>query len=312
MVIVATVVLPFFGLIFCGYLAGRGRLIDEAATRGLNAFVYWFALPAMLLILVAKAPVREAFDLGFFGAYYGAGLAVYAAAALAGRVLFETRLGVQALQGMAASFPNVGYIGLPLSIAAFGEAAALPAVLIIVFDSLVLNTLTFLLLESDRRDRAGIGRSLGKLALGMLRNPLLLAIFAGLALAWFGVPLPEPVAAFGRLLSQAAAPAALFALGATLSGQAVAGDLKEALFVSAFKLYFHPLAVWIAVTQLAQFDPLWTKVALTQAALPTAASAFVVATQYGVYIRRASSAVFFSTAIAVFSVSALLAFLTGE
>lgn len=46
--------LPFFGLIFIGYAAGWTRIITAQAYLGLNAFVIWFALPAMLFIKMAR------------------------------------------------------------------------------------------------------------------------------------------------------------------------------------------------------------------------------------------------------------------
>jgi predicted permease len=46
-------VLPVFGLVACGYLAGLG-LVTQASSHALNQFVYAFALPAMLFIAVCS------------------------------------------------------------------------------------------------------------------------------------------------------------------------------------------------------------------------------------------------------------------
>ena len=69
-----------------------------------------------------------------------------------------------AICAFAASWGNVGYMGVPLLIAAYGEASALPAVLAVVLDTLVLQSLTILLLESggDRRQGRAAGRSPGR------------------------------------------------------------------------------------------------------------------------------------------------------
>jgi hypothetical protein len=47
-------VLPVFGLVACGYLAGRLGLVSQASSHALNQFVYAFALPAMLFIAVCS------------------------------------------------------------------------------------------------------------------------------------------------------------------------------------------------------------------------------------------------------------------
>ena len=51
--------LPFFALIFCGYGAGRLKLLDETAAAGVNTFVFYFALPAFLFGLMSSSPIGE-------------------------------------------------------------------------------------------------------------------------------------------------------------------------------------------------------------------------------------------------------------
>ena len=204
--------LPIFALVFSGYGAGRLRLLNEPALVGLHGFVFYFALPALLFIKMAEAPFLEAFDWRFLAGYLTGGLAVFALAMLFGRTLFGHGLAVLGLQGLAAAWPNVGYMGLPLVITAFGEKATLPAVLIIVFDALVTLSIAIALVE------AGLGRG-GRgldgaqtVGSGLARNPLLLSIFAGALVSVSGFSLHPSVGAFGTLLGAAALPCALFSL----------------------------------------------------------------------------------------------------
>lgn len=101
---------------------------------------------------MAEAPLLEAWDWRFLAGYLTGGFAVFALAMLFGRTLFGHGLAILRLQGLAAAWPNVGYMGLPLVITAFGEKATLPAVLIIVFDALVTLSIAIALIE------AGLGR----------------------------------------------------------------------------------------------------------------------------------------------------------
>ena len=93
--------LPFFALIFCGYAAGRFNLLSEASVSGVNAFVFYFALPTFLFNLMATSPIGEVPIGSFVAAYLGTGLVVFAAAALLGRALFRVRPGEAAVQGAA-------------------------------------------------------------------------------------------------------------------------------------------------------------------------------------------------------------------
>jgi malonate transporter len=135
-----------------------------------------------------------------------------------GRLVYRRPLAALGLQGLAATFGNVGYMGLPILLTAFGPPAILPSVLIVVTDIAVTVSLAVALAE------AGIGRAGRRTAvartvfLGLARNPLLGAVLAGALLSVAGAALPAPVRAFGNLLGAAALPCALFALGGSLVG----------------------------------------------------------------------------------------------
>ncbi|MBM3557071.1 MAG: AEC family transporter, partial [Alphaproteobacteria bacterium] len=251
---VLNIVLPFFALVFSGYGAAKAGLLDESLAKALNAFVFWFALPTMLVLALARAPLRESFDGGFLGAYYGGSALIYALAMGGAWVLFRRRFGALALQGMGATFGNVGYIGLPLVLELFGPSAALPAALIVFFDNLFCNGTTILLLEAEKGAQGSIRTVVVKVLKGLLINPLMIGITVGSLIALSGVALPGPVEAFGRMLGGAAGPCALFALGATLAGRTVTDGAGEIVFMSALKVYFHPLLVWLLATHVFRID----------------------------------------------------------
>jgi malonate transporter and related proteins len=301
--------LPFFALIFCGYGAGRFRLLSEASVAGVNAFVFYFALPAFIFNLLATSPLADVVNGPFVAAYLGTGLVVFAVAAILGRLLFEVRRSEAALQGSAAVLGNTGYMGIPLVAAAFGDRAAIPLVLGLTLEATVLIPLTIILVEAQKGLDAGWSRLLGSVAGAMVRNPIIIAIFTGVLVSAASLGFPTPLENFTDLLGRAAGPCALFALGATLSGFPISTGLGEVSYMTFFKLLVHPAAIWFATTRLFDVDPLWATVATLGAALPIAANVFIVARQYDTYVDRTSSAILVSTAISVFTVSTLLTIL---
>ena len=301
--------LPFFALIFCGYGAGRFRLLSKASIAGVNAFVFYFALPAFIFNLMATSPLADVANGPFVAAYLGAGLVVFAVAAILGRLLFDVRRSEAALQGSAAVLGNTGYMGIPLVAAAFGDRAAIPLVLGLTLEATVLIPLTIILVEAQKGLDAGWSQLLGSVAGAMVRNPIIIAIFAGVLVSATGIGLPTPVENFTALLGRAAGPCALFALGATLTSFPISTGLSEVSYMTFFKLLIHPAAIWFATTRLFDVDPLWATVAILGAALPVAANVFIVAKQYDTYVERVSSAILVSTAISVVTVSALLTIL---
>jgi malonate transporter and related proteins len=300
--------LPFFALIFCGYGAGRLSLLTETAAAGVNTFVFYFALPAFLFGLMSSSPIAEVVNGRFIGAYATASLAVFALAALGGLLLFGVGRGEAAVQGLAAVLANTGYMGIPLISAVFGREAAIPIVVSLTLDGILLIPLGIILIESDKGRSDGLLQTALTTLAALTRNPLIISIFAGLAFSATGLDTPTPLTNFLDLLGAAAGPCALFALGATLAGRAGErlGGAAEVSYMTFFKLIVHPAAFLFTATALFDVDPLWTTAALTGAALPIAANAFIVARQYDVYVARTSSAVLVSTAVSMISVSALL------
>lgn len=213
------------------------------------------------------------------------------------------------MQGAAAVVGNTIYMGLPLAIAVFGEDVAIPIVLMLTVDVTLLIPLTMAIVQADRQLGGQWPELLRSVAGALMRNPLIIAIFAGVLISALGLRLPTPVENFTDLLGSAAAPSALFALGATLAGQPISKGIGEVSYMITFKLLVHPTAVWFT-TYLLGVDPFWAAVAILGSALPTAANVFIIAKQYDTYVERASSAILVSTAISVATVSTLLAVLT--
>ncbi len=300
---VINIALPFFALIFLGYGAGKSRLFGANALAGLNTFAFYFALPALLVVKVSEAPVAgtEAFEL--LGAYYIPGLLLFGLTYVIGRRLFAGSRSVGALQGLAATYSNVGFVGLPLAILAFGTEAALPAVIIVIADTAVMMGVAAALIESDRHAGGGLA-ALGR---GIVRNPIIVAALVGLGMNLARLKLPEPLFAFGELLADAAAPCALFALGATLAGRPLRQGAGETAFLTGMKLVVHPALVAAAALLVFDLSPLWISVAILQASLPIAANVYVLAQRYEVHAGQISTAILVSTALAVFTVSGVLA-----
>jgi malonate transporter and related proteins len=307
---IITITLPFFALIGCGYLAGRKGLLGDEGIKGLNAFVFYFALPSLIFASLASKPLTDIVNPGFMGAYLAASIVVFAAASFMGRMLFKGSLGISALQGQAASVGNVGYLALPLIAALLGEEARLPVVLGWLVDLVVLVPLSIALLEVDRHASGALKDFVKNVVKGVVLNPFVLSIAVGVLYAASGFDVPAPLQSFTGLLGKAAGPCALFALGATLAGRPMSEGLGEAAYMVTFKLFIHPGVMWVSMVMIFEVEPLWATAAVLTAAAPVAGNVYIIAQSFGVYVLSASTSILISTAIAVLSFSALAAFLT--
>jgi malonate transporter and related proteins len=304
------VVLPVFGLILVGYLAGRFKLLGPESSEALNRFVYFFALPALLFVGMARVPVAKVFNLPFLAAFLGGIAVVFVVALVVARFAFPGRGAARTLNGLSAVFANTGYMGIPLFLTAFGPDGTLPAVIATVTLGAIVMGVGVIMIELDLSEGGGLRKALADVARGVALNPLLIGPVAGLACSAAGLKLPTPAATFCDLLGAAAGPSALFAIGlflATRSIKALMGGRRavEVTWLMVLKLIGQPLVTWW-LAGLFGLDPFWSDAAVILAALPTGALVFVLASQYGLYVERASAMILASTVVSVITLSAIM------
>ena len=210
------------------------------------------------------------------------------------------------IQAFGSAFSNGVMLALPLLLWVYGDAGGVPALLIITLDVIVFSSVTVLLELSRRGGRATGLRVVGQAARGVLVNPIIMGTVLGILFSLSGLALPVVVEETLSFLGGAAAPSALFALGASLSLRRIAGSLGPAGTMVAFKLFLHPLLAWLAFTYLLDLDPLWRNAGVIFAACPVGLNVYVFAQHYDVAIETASSAILISTMLAVVTITALL------
>lgn len=295
---------PFFALILLGWAAARLFRHGEEGLAWLNTFVVWFALPALIFLVVAAAPFEKLVDWPFLSLTGSVTAAMFFAMLLFSRYALGTPFVTATLQGTAASYGNVGYMGLPLAVAFFGPQAAVPAALVFCFDCALQFVLTAFLvtLGHAKTEEAHWAATALRILKQVFGHPFIVATFlGGLASAFAFKPEGALLTAL-EMLMRAAGPVALFALGVTVGLRKLAITGREFPLLLAIKLIIQPALALLVVRQLPGLDPLWLHVAVMMAALPTASNAFVLATQYATYREGASSAVVVSTALSALTI----------
>ncbi|MEM6660199.1 MAG: AEC family transporter, partial [Pseudomonadota bacterium] len=146
------------------------------------------------------------------------------------------------------------------------------------------------------------------IGLGLLKNPMIVSISAGLIWSALQMPVPGPLNDFLTILGGAATPGALFAIGASLAGKS-AERIEVAAWLSFCKLVVHPICVAVAVLWLIPADTFAASVAIAAAALPVAGNVYILAAHYGVAPHRASAAILLSTMVSIVTVPLVIAWL---
>ncbi len=301
--------LPFFALIGLGYWAGRTRFFSEEATAYLTKFVFYFALSAMLFRFSANLSFADVWNARLVAAYLWGTAFVYGIATL---VCYFRKLSVEvtAIEAQCAVIGNVGFLGVPMLTLLLGPEAIGPVMTALAVDLIVFSSLIVILITGSRDGRMSMA-VLRTVGLGLIRNPMIVAVSLGLLWSALQLPIPAPVNEFLAILGGAATPGALFAIGASLASKS-AERLSVAGWLSFCKLVLHPLFVGFACLVLFHVEPYQATVIISAAALPVAGNVYILAQHYGVAPQRVSAAILVSTALSIVTVSLCIAWLTGS
>lgn len=314
-----SIVLPVFGLMLAGYGLGRTPLISEDGARGITNFVLYAAIPALLFRTMSRLDDLPDADLTIYAAYYLPAFLVMATGVLIGLKVYRLSLQQSALMGMGGSFSNTVLLGLAIVYFTFGEKGLLPMTLIVAIHPIIFIAIPTVLIEIDRGRAQGDGdsgsgdgrvqtawRIFRTTLWSLLRNPPVVGMAAGALYGLTGWGFHPIVGRFLELLSNAAAPAALFALGASLVGFRIAGALAHTLTMTAFKLMVMPAAVFVSCHYVFGMDPLWVAVATINAGMPAGVNVFMLASLYNTYVQRAAAAVLLTTLLSMVTVAVII------
>ncbi len=276
--------------VLAGVLVGVLGVLGPGADRVLNRLVFTVLNPCLLYTVTFRADLGAVLSSGALVAVLSAAAAM-GAFAVPARLWLGRPFGAATIPALAAGYTNAGYIGIPVATYVLGNAAAVLPVLLLQL--LVITPLALFTL--DLRGRGAI--TWGAL-LVPLRNPLVLAILAGVATSSLGRSPPGVVLSALGELGHAAVPVILIAFGIALTGRRVlspGSGRREVLLASGIKVVLMPaVALLVARYALGLGDHEVLTVVLL-AALPTAQNVFNYADRYQVDVVLARDAVLLST-----------------
>ncbi|MGN6390261.1 MAG: AEC family transporter [Burkholderiaceae bacterium] len=265
---IASILVPDFTMILIGFILIRITDWGDAFWVGLEKLVYYVLFPALLFYASARAPL----DFGTTGKLLQVAMSVvvigialsWLAKPLfaAGPMVFEST--------MQTGFRFNSYMGLAVAARLGGDHGASLMALIIGFTVPLCNMAAV---------HALVHKS-GGLLRELARNPLLLATVAGISVNLAGVHVPEVVGAILSRMGNASIALGLIMVGAGLKMSGLHESRGLTGYLLAVKLLALP-ALALFLGRWAGLSPLQLQVAVMFCALPTASSAYVLATRMG-------------------------------
>ncbi|NXO02684.1 GP155 protein, partial [Rhinopomastus cyanomelas] len=236
--------LECFGIILCGYIAGRANIITSTQAKGLGNFVSRFALPALLfknMVVLNFSNVNWSFLYSILVAKAAVFFLVCVLTLLVTSP--ENRFSKAGLFPIFATQSNDFALGYPIVEALY--QTTYPEYLQYIYlvapiSLMMLNPLGFIFCEIQKwRDNLTVPHSkikiVGLALLRVFQNPIVFMVFIGIASNFIlGQKIPEYLENFLDGLGSSFSGSALFYLGLTMVGQTK--KLTKSMFVALILL----------------------------------------------------------------------------
>jgi predicted permease len=302
--------LPVVFLISIGFVAGRAKWVRQDAVRDLTNLVFLVLAQALLFRTMSSVHL-ESLDLRpVFQYFVVAGALFFIMLMMYGR---DSRASVLAL---ASIFSNTLMIGVPLIGLAYGEPGQVLLFTLISLHALVLLTMATVVLEmqmayehaAEHCESRHMLKTVGMAIKNAVLHPVPLPILIGLIYAQTGLGLHPVVDKPLQLLGASFGPVALVLVGITLAQTPVGENFKGALKISVVKTFVHPMLMAAAGYGMGMRG-LHLAVMVVAAALPIGANVFLFSQRYQKEEDVVTAAVAVSTALALVSITLIMALL---
>ncbi len=281
-------------LILCGVIwraTSPLGLTAETVRRSLTGVVYVLLLPALVLVVLWRAPMGLDSVRIAIAAAAGVGVGM-AAAWLWFRRSAQPNMVVGALL-LAAAFPNATYLGLPVLESTFGSWARSIA---IQYDLFACTPLLLSVGIALAARYGGVERK-GHPVLELLKVPPLWAALGGIVFNLLQLPLPTVVGSLLDKLGSGVVPLMLFSIGLGLRW---AGSWRHQvpliLPVVVIQLLVTPLVIWGLAGALGLHGDTLVAVVL-EAAMPSMVLGIVLCDRYNLDTSLYAMAVTVSTVV---------------
>lgn len=297
------------GLIVCGigwrWLRPAG--LEPVQTRKvLTSLVYFLLLPALVLSVLWQARLGNTTLLIALSATF----AVISGLLLSG-LFCRVCTALPAVSGaviLAAAFPNVTYLGLPVLEATFGPWARSIA---IQYDLFACTPLLFTLGVLVAARHGGAQTGIANMVRELLRIPALWAGVIAVSLNVLEIQMPALLGGFLGLLERGVVPLMLFSLGLSLRWDRDQWrTLPTVIPVVVLRLLLVPaMAAWF--TSVIGLSGDWYAAVVMEAAMPSMVLGIVFCDRYNLDVTLYATAVTVTTALSMVTLPMWYGWLSG-
>ncbi len=268
--------MPIFLVMVIGWALKQIGMLNDNFVTVANKFNFKVTLPFMLFRDLAGVDIRTDFDLRFV-----------LFCAISSSICFWTIWGCaklflkdKSLRGafvQAAFRSSAAVMGLAFINNIYGSSAMGPMMIIGAVPLYNIYSVLVLVFEAQtgEEEQRDTGR-IKEACVNILKNPIIISIFLGVAAAFFEIDFPEIVDKTVNSVAQMATPLALIGLGAGYEGRKALAKMKPTLWASAIKLVIQPL-IFIPIAAYMGFTGEKMIAILIMLAAPATPSCYIMA-----------------------------------
>ncbi|MEM0488305.1 MAG: AEC family transporter [Candidatus Bathyarchaeia archaeon] len=284
-------VIPIYLLMGLGFLSRKIGILRAGDERILSAYVYYFALPALLFIDLAELPI-ERVDVNFIIAGITPIIITVSIYLMLYYLLHFSRDTFYLLI-LSTVFGSLAFFGIPFVMFSLSSEAEFLATIAVSSISLIGVFISIFVLEfytmKDTSILIGLKRTLTRLS----KNPLILSILIGLFISSLNVDIPRYIYTPIRMLGGTTATVAIFMLGVFLYGRRYT-NLNYALKLSMLRIVLLP-SIALLIAALFNLSRTPAAVLLIMHNVPVAVSMMVLSERYNFHKETIASLILVSS-----------------
>lgn len=302
--IVLNQVLILFIILVIGAVAGKTGIIADGASKKLSELLLYVTSPMMVLGSFFFEYSAEKMRNGLLVLLVGSAFFLFTI--FTSSILFrkyDNKL--KPILRFTAVFSNCGYMGLPMMKALFGEEGVFLGSFYVVAFNLFVWTFG-LAMFSESKEKGGIWKSLRK----ALLNPALIAVYVGIIIFIFQLPVPHAVQDAVNYVGNMTMPLSMLIIGALIS------YVNTKTLLNDFKAYLACVVRLIAMPFLAYgilsfigLPKIVVAVVVTAVSMPIAATTTIFAEMFDKDSVFASKTVTLSTIFSIITAPLIVSLL---
>lgn len=264
---------PIFLVMVLGYVLKQIGMFSEEFCSVANRYVFKVALPVLLFRDIAQTNLYEDFHLDFVLYCMGVTIVMFLGVwALAAKFLPDKTMVGAFAQGSVRS--SVAVLGIAFVVNIYGAPGLAP--LMIVSAVPLFNIFSVIILTFSAGGGTHGRAAIKKACINVLKNPIILGIFAGLPFSLLRVTIPDIPAKAIESVAATATPIALLVVGAGFEGTKALAKIRPTIVATAIKLVVLP-AVFLPLAVHLGFSGTEMVAVLIMLGSPTTVTSYIMA-----------------------------------